>query len=220
MPSEEPSIAHLNLKELAAWESCVPALAGFPSRVLVSTYDEFIERLYRDLDSIISFLQKDPGVRKNDSEDRLTVEIVGLLCQSGYNAEHDAKIGGHTDLSVRKNDFLWIGEAKIHSNYDYLWEGFLQLSTRYSTGDTNQKNGGLIIYIRGSNAKSVMDNWRIWLSRKEEIEEYNSCDCELRELVFLSTHKHERSGLPFHVRHMPVLLHFDPKDKSGRSRKT
>jgi hypothetical protein len=144
---------------------------------------------------------------------------VNLLRSLGHEASHDTQIGGNADIVVRKNDFLWVGEAKIYSDNNYVWEGFQQLVTRYSTGDSNQENGGLLIYIFKEDASSIMQKWQKYLI-KQSLPGFSLRPCKMRSLAFISTHKHERSGQPFHVRHIPVMLHFAPKDKSGRARKT
>ena len=121
---------------------------------------DFIGQLYKDLDRVINQIERNPELRQQDGEDRLTIEIVGSLRSSGYNANHDCKTGGHVDLTVEQNDLIWLGEAKIYKDNNYLWEGFQQLATRYSTGDTNQNSGGLLIYIFNEDAKSVMERWQ------------------------------------------------------------
>lgn len=208
------SFDKLTLSELKEYELHSPLLAGFPSRILAKEYDDFVEVLYHDLDKIISIIQENPELRKKDAEDRLTIDFeVPLRCM-GYEASHDSKIGGHADLVVKKNTFLWIGEAKIHRDYNYLLEGFLQLSTRYSTGASNQKNGGIFIYIRQQDAKSILERWEKHLLDK--VPNLSCHPCQIREESFFSEHKHERSGRDFKIRHMPVILYFEPKDKSGR----
>jgi hypothetical protein len=208
-----------NLRGLQELESLIPELAGFPSRILAETYDEFIQILYKDIDKIIYQLQENPELLQNDTEDRLTLDIVNSLRCIGYSASHDPKIGGHVDLAVKKGNFIWIGEAKIHHNYDYLWEGFQQLSTRYSTGDENQSDGGLLIYIKTQNAKQVVQKWQEHLTGKN-LPNYSIQTCEIRNSCFFSIHTHERSGYNFKVRHMPIILYFNPQDKSGlKSRK-
>jgi hypothetical protein len=206
------SIENLSLSELQKFEPHMPGLAGFPSRVLATKYEDFIEVLYSDIDKIIYQIEENPELRQTDTEDRLTIEIKNILCMIGYNASHDSKVGGHTDILVKKNDFLWIGEAKIHSNYEWLWKGFQQLSTRYSTGDCNQKNGGLFIYIRNKDAKSILEEWKTRLNEKK-LPNYICKQCRKRPLSFFSSHKHESSGELFIVRHMPVILYFNPQDK-------
>src|SRR5919202_1067547 len=177
--------------------------------------DNFIRKFYQDLDKGIYQIQENPELRQSDKEDRLTIDIVNQLCCLGYEASHDPKIGGHVDIIVRKSDFLWLGEAKIYSDNNYLWQGFQQLTTRYSIGDSNQRNGGLLIYIREEDASSIMKKWQNYLLEKR-LHNYSFRPCQMRSLAFISTHRHERSGQDFHIRHIPVMLHFAPKDKSGR----
>jgi hypothetical protein len=162
----------------------------------------------------VSIVQENPELREDDGEDRLSIELISILRAMNYDAEHEPKIGGHCDITVRgQQNFLWIGEAKIHKDYDYLYKGFQQLTTRYSTGDVGQNCGGLIVYIRNKDAKSVVANWRTHLEN-QKLDEYIHHDCAKRpELNFYSAHKHDRSGLPFHVRHIAVLLRFDPRDR-------
>ncbi len=206
----------LSLRHLQGLEDLIPGLDGFASRLLVATYDDFIERLYKDIDKVIYLLEENPELRQSDTEDRLTIEIRNNLRCMGYNADHDSKIGGHADLVVRKSDFTWIGEAKIHREYDYLWEGFQQLTTRYSTGDSNQRDGGLLIYIRVKDTNQVIQKWKELLASKQ-LPNYSVWICEIRNTSFFSIHKHERSGCNFKVRHMPIMLYFKPRDKSGRN---
>jgi HEAT repeat protein len=180
--------------------------------------DNFISTLYEDIDKVIYQIQENPELRQNDKEDRLTIDIVNLLCSLGYDAAHESKIGGHADIVVKGSDFVWLGEAKIYRDNNYLWEGFQQLTTRYSIGDCNQTNGGLLIYIREEDASSILKKWQNYLLEKS-LPNYSFRPCKMRSLAFISTHRHERSGQAFHVRHIPVMLHFAPKDKSGRRRK-
>ncbi|MEW6491919.1 MAG: HEAT repeat domain-containing protein [Cyanobacteriota bacterium] len=180
--------------------------------------DDFIRDFYEDLDKVISNIQENPELRQSDKEDRLTIDIVNQLRILGYEASHDTKIGGHVDLTVRTSNFLWLGEAKIYRDNSYLWGGFQQLATRYSSGDTNQDQGALLIYIFDEDVSSIMQKWQNYLVEKS-LPTYSFKPCKMRGLAFISTHRHERSGQAFHIRHIPVMLHFAPKDKSGRRRK-
>jgi hypothetical protein len=209
---------NLSLRKLQEYEDLIPGLAGFPSRILVETYSEFIQLLYNDIDKIIYQLQENPELLQTDTEDRLTLGITNNLRCMGYNASHESKIGGHADLVVKKGEFTWIGEAKIHRDYNYLWEGFQQLTTRYSTGDDNQSDGGLLIYIKVENAKKVIEKWRELLTSKN-LPGYSVQQCGVKDSCFFSIHTHQRSGRDFKVRHMPIILYFSPEDKSGRKSK-
>jgi len=206
------SFEDLTLRQLKIYEPFVPGLARFPSRLLADTYDKFIDQLYTDIDKIISLLEENPQFYQDDPEDKITLEIKNHLLTMGYDASHEARMGGHVDLAVRKNDYLWIGEAKIHSSYPYLFTGFQQLSTRYSNVNSNQKDGGLLIYIRQANAKSVMDRWKAYLE-SQELQNYMSSPCQKKDLAFFSTHTHERSGQSFKVRHICISFYFNPLDR-------
>jgi len=198
------------LREL---ESEMPSLGGFPSRCLAETYEDFIEVLYKDIDQIILLKQENPEMYRTDpGEDRLTVEIKNALVCKGYNATHETKHGGHTDLLVRRKSYIWIGEAKVHKSYPYLFKGFNQLISRYSTGDFNQQDGGILIYIFKKDSQSIMNKWKDYLLSKNP-KDCSCVPCEPRRLGFYSTHTHEKSGLPFRIRHMPLMLYFNPKDR-------
>lgn len=202
-----------NLESIKEFQSDVPGIGNFPDRMLAQTYEEFVSVLYKDIDRIVITMEKNPELQQNDSEDRLTIEIRGILEHSGYDATHEEKIGGHADLVVKKNDWLWIGEAKIHYDYGHLFKGFQQLSTRYSTGGSYNSQGGMLIYIFGAKAKIVMDTWKTHLKEKMGEDNLEFFECQANLLYFYSEHSHQRTGLAFKVRHIPFCLHFDPKDK-------
>lgn len=191
----------------------MPGIANQIKRMTASNYGQFVSILNDDIDDIIGRIQENPELREDDGEDRLTIDIVNMLKTLGYDADHERKIGGHTDISVRgKNHFLWIGEAKIHGAYEYLYSGFQQLCSRYSTGDHNQDCGGLIIYIRNKNAANVVKEWRERF-QGSGLDELEISDCPKKpDLVFHSSHKHDRSGRNFRVRHIGVILNFAPRD--------
>ena len=209
------AIQDFTVAQLRALAPVIPGVGPFFDRLLARDYEDFLRVLYQDIDSIIGGFQENPELLRNDGEDRITSELKRSLRLLGYAATHDEKIGGHSDLVVRGKvqNYLWIGEAKIHGAYDYLYQGFQQLTTRYSTGDANQDCGGMLIYIKNNDAKGVVVNWRAHLKAKA-LDEYSESDCQDRpNFVFYITHKHERSGAPFRVKHIGIILGFDPKDR-------
>lgn len=185
-------------------------------------YKAFLRCLYEEIQSVILVLQSNPQRRTDDCEDRLTDELVSNLSTAGYTATHGRSAGGHVDITVACGDFTWIGEAKKYHSTTAVYEGFLQLTTRYrpANGNFEQNQGGLLIYITDNpDAKKLMNDWLVAL-REKAIDGYSYSDCSDHYLSFISQHKHEVTGEPFIVRHIPLLLYFDPKDKSGRNRKT
>ncbi len=196
-----------------------PDVARFLDRLLVQTYDDFIEILYQDLDRAIAKLEEDPLIREDDGEDRLTAEILSMLSQHYETASHDEKIGGHADMVVKHpKGFMWIGEAKIHKDYAYLEQGFKQLTTRYLPGTPGADQGALVIYIRVADSASVMKQWQARLASLG-LDGFGCRRCAVREdLAFYSQHKHDRTGRIATVRSMAVVLYCNPQDKKVHAR--
>ena len=180
-----------------------------------ATYDEFVQRLNADLDTAIHGLQQARQHLQLDGEDRITVDIVMALRQSGYRAEHDVASGGHVDLSVWLGPYSWIGEAKREGKFR---EGYLQLMTRYGpvSGDYSHNAGALIFYfIQTELAREKLDAWEAELSA----EGVSVNACPVNPLSFYSEHVHPSAGTKFFVRTIVVALHHDPQDASGRATK-
>lgn len=157
---------------------------------------------------------KKQGVdKKGLGEDDITVQICEMLAMVGFQATHGTAIGGHCDIVVKgKDHFLWLAEAKKHDGYDWLDKGFQQLSTRYSTGTIGQDHCEVLVYCYTKDAKTMLTKWRGALEARNA--NVTTADCASgNPLVFHSTHKHDSSGLDFHVRHKAIALYWDPKDK-------
>jgi hypothetical protein len=170
------------------------------------------------IDYIAAEFGETPHHRSDRDEDGLTIDIVTSLKHLGFYATHDEDIGGHCDIVVRgKDNFLWMAEAKIHNAYDWLAKGYRQITTRYSTGMPGQDAGGLVIYCKAANVKSIMDTWRAHFA--ELFGDVTIVDCHTSPLSFVSISTHPRSGLSFRIRHMPISVWHDPKDGEARKKK-
>lgn len=210
-----------SLKDFADILSQIRGGKRFLARYSVLNNVEFVEALYDELDSIIVEIERNRQARQDDSEDRLTLEIVTCLNQLGYLAEHNAQSGGNVDITVSHylEDFRWLGEAKWFNNVGDMREGMLQLVTRYAIGSPSQDQGGLVGYLKRPNASKCMGDWNKELQTMG-LKELQLDDCQRRpQIAFYSRHLHETSGLPYRVRHVCVMLHHDPQDKSGRRSK-
>lgn len=175
------------------------------------SYEFFLETLYADLESCLKRIEEDPKVRADDGEDRISQEIISMLVAMNYDASHDETVGGHSDIVVRAGkDFLFVGEAKIHKDYDYLLKGWNQLTTRYMRGTPHADHGALIVYVRVKNCASVVEKWAEHLD-DQKLTDYKRGTCPVRqELGFRTEHKHESSGRTVHVRHIAVSMHWNP----------
>lgn len=150
-------------------------------------------------------------LNQEHSEDALSVQIVQNLKGFEIEASHDTQTGGHCDIHVvGKEHFLWIGEAKIHSSYEWLEKGFMQLSTRYSTGSYGQDHGEIIIYCRNKNAKVTLETWKNRLRRAHPDVEIFDDQIGTR-LWFRSKHENVNSGLDFFTRHRILNLYWSNK---------
>lgn len=206
--SIQDSFTLAQLKQLAPFR---PDLAIFAERLLVASYSQFVDTLYKDLDACISYIEEDPKVRQKDGEDRLTSEIIGFLRSKGYDASHDEKIGGHSDIVVRHVDnYIWVAEAKIHSSYDYIQKGYNQLTTRYLLGTPNADAGAMLIYCRVKDTAGVMAQWLSNLQTSPPAG-FSHSPCPTRqELGFYTTEINAGAGRPVKIRHIGIRQYWKP----------
>ncbi|MFD1791492.1 hypothetical protein ACFSE0_07555 [Ochrobactrum teleogrylli] len=177
---------------------------------LADTHEEIQNLIEDGIDWAALQLTENAHLNQELGEDKITIDIVNMLKSLNFDAAHDTQIGGHCDIVVRaKNDFLWIGEAKVHSNYNWLHKGMAQLSTRYSTGVQGQDCGEILVYTYAPRLDKILAEWRDRVA--ESVEEISIEDLDRDRLIFRTTHPHVRTGRPFRVRHKGISLHFDPK---------
>jgi hypothetical protein len=186
--------------------------------MFAASYDDFADAVEEGLEWCVTEMQRNPQTRRDLEEDQLTMDIIEKLRAMSITASHDTMIGGHSDVVIEgRNGFLWLGEAKIHKSYDWILSGFDQLFTRYSTGSNNENRGGIIIYIKGKNVLNTMSEWSDHLKKNRPSVTISSCP--RNTLVLVSDSPHERSGLPFRIRHIPVSLYFAPAKKAQTNRR-
>lgn len=174
------------------------------------THEEILKQLERALALAIGHLVKNRKYKQDQSEDALTTDIVSMLNMNGIPANHDVKIGGHTDISVEMRDgFLWIGEAKNWTGKAWIFKGFRQLMTRYATGLPGQDNGAILIYFEQEKPSDLMSKWRTSLGKLTEL---TGDVVEANELQFNSAHPHKGTGRTFNVKHYGVPLYWNPED--------
>lgn len=156
---------------------------------------------------------KTKQLRYNQSEDQLSIDFVLAMKAMGFEASHDTQYGGHCDVVVEARDgFLWIAECKIHTGYDWLFKGFDQLDTRYSTGIEGQDAGEIIIYCQNRRMDEMMAEWGARLEKERGV---TVTWTDGNKLMFRSMHKHEATGMDFNIRHTGVSIYFNPKDKAA-----
>lgn len=174
------------------------------------THAQILEQLERALRLAINHLIRNRKYKQGSCEDALNTDIVAMLSMNGIPAQHDVKIGGHTDISVAlRDDFLWIAEAKHWKGQAWIFKGFRQLLTRYATGMPGQDHGAIIIYFLQEGPAGLMGKWKSALSRRAKL---TGLIEEVHELQFNSSHPHRGTGRTFNVKHFGVPLFFQPED--------
>lgn len=177
------------------------------------TYAEFVEVVQRGIAWTCADMERNPELLMDHSEDQLSIRVVSGLRHLGFDAEFEAKTGGHCDITVQYvHDYVWLGEAKILTDNGWLWKGFQQLTTRYSTGTYTGNEGGMLIYCKKPRTADLMNTWATRI-QQEIAEATFEPRSDLAVGAFLSTTTSERTGLPFNVVHFPVSLWFDPQDR-------
>lgn len=177
-------------------------------------YQRLIQLIDRAFDYIAQDLSRNPGIREEDSEDRITIEIVSILKAMGFYVSHDTMEGGHCDILIEQCDnMVWLAEAKKVKGAENRWiyKGFEQLNTRYSTGLDNQNHGGVILYCFVARIDQVMEKWKEYI--KSEVKGIVVNQCPQNSVAFRSVHTHERTGNHYHIRHLPISIYFSPKDR-------
>ncbi|WP_299870245.1 hypothetical protein [uncultured Roseobacter sp.] len=160
---------------------------------------------------IASEISKHRQGYQSQSEDQITIHIVLNLKSMGFVAvAHDVQFGGHCDIAVEGADeFLWLAEAKVHRDYNWLIDGTKQLLTRYATGSYGQDAADVLVYYFGQNARNFMEEWHARMAKEYPDAQVAWC-CEKPE-DFRTVHMHRSSGAEFHLRHKVIPLFFKPE---------
>ena len=191
---------------------CPRGQSAFLMSKTAQDYSGFVEALYCAIDSAVAKLCESRHILLRDvvNENLLTVQITNALSHMGFDATFDTATNGHCDITVRDpRGYQWLGEAKIHKeSYSWLFEGYLQLSTRYATGIANQDHGGLIIYVYIERSDLVMNRWIEHLKEQRGDIAHRVCknnrQCCFTEDVAAAT------GDKMTIRHIPVPMFFKP----------
>ena len=198
-----------------------------------TSYQEFLELLYHDIDLTIDKLSQSKdkylqGMKDNSKkgEDLINLYICDMLDARGWVANHSKYVNGNADIIVSTDygEYEWIGEGKIRSGNGNLDKGIKQLIHRYSTGRDFKTSGGMMIYVKDSDvkAKKMLDDWKDYLMspdlnivNKEGLPTIlppalRVENCPEKQLVFYSYHEHPSSGLEYTVRHVIIDFRHNP----------
>lgn len=142
-----------------------PDLQRFIAWKAMTTYEEFLSWCHNELllsiDAIESHrdsLSK-PDKNEDDCSDIIATRLEGRAnLITGVNIEREALSSGHCDITIKKDNFKWLCEAKIYKGEQYILDGHNQLVERYLAG-TNKfnTNAGMLIYFKTDGIKTKID---------------------------------------------------------------
>lgn len=179
------------------------------------SWDDF-EKLLHELliNASTSMSESRNHLRYDDtSEDGYSAVLFYIL--SGYkyyglNVSREANNGGHCDIVIEFGKYKWLGEAKKAKDYQWVYDGFLQLTTRYSVSDANSKSGGLILYCNQKKVNNFMTKWMMEL--KSRFPQISKEECFNNDHnIKITTHSHNVSGNMYKVIHIPIYLNYSPE---------
>lgn len=176
----------------------------------IESYDDFVGVINNHVALSIRSMVKGRHNLQGLKEDQLTTHITNQFESFGFNVSHDKQIGGHVDIVIEYDRYIWFGEAKIHSSYANLEKGWHQLTTRYMTGMPGENEGSFFIYNFNQNALTVTNEWRKFLTDNHPNVEQGSIEDGLN---FPTRLCHEGTGLSLKVNHYNIPLYFQPKDR-------
>lgn len=184
------------------------------------SYDDFVRLIDKAIDYSTKKMAEAKNIVVGMDEDQLTNLLLSPLIAMSFDASHSKNVGGNCDVVINgHNDYLWLGEAKIFSAYGKILGGYRQLTSRYSTGLPGQDRGSMIIYMtEHGDAKTRMREWASYLATSK-IDVSLELDVT-KPLEFGSKQPHVGSGLPVHVRHIPVVLYHAPTDTQKPPKRT
>lgn len=214
----------LSQKELAMLANRNPATAIALKLLELSSepdsdagYLEFLRLVDSAFDFCIREMECQPQLHYNMSEDQLSRALISPMLGMGFEIESKAN-GGNVDVAIDfGRAYSWLGESKIWSGPAYIFEGYLQLTTRYASGGQYQTSGGVITFCGLPRADNAMRDWALHL-RDCGKDVTISAIPDTGEKEFRSTYVSERTGSVMDVRHMAISIYFKPEDKSGRKR--
>ena len=174
-------------------------------------YEAFVNLVDRAIVFVVGEITSDPSSKQDMDEDELTEFLRLGLKSMGFNASHDTKTGGHCDIVIEEHgDLKWLGEAKKidETNSNWLFQGYLQLTTRYTNGRLDQAFGGMIIYSYIENTVKMMATWQKYLLEKQPSSSLHEINAS--GTVFTTKDIIASSGTDYFVKHIPVQLYFKP----------
>lgn len=175
------------------------------------TDEQFKDVVNNAIENILERMARNPQDRQGRNENGITIEVVGQLEAMGFRASFDTSTGGHCDITVDgRLGHRWLGEAKVFKGaYTWLWEGFLQLDSRYMAGTPKCNSGGILVYTYEKGIHDIMQKWKERLERNHD--SIVVIPCSKNRNAFNSIHANQNTAEQIQLRHFPLNLNHEPE---------
>ncbi|ELV8579130.1 hypothetical protein ACCH70_004212 [Vibrio vulnificus] len=229
--------------ELGNDPACDEYLASTPEQEIIDgltnaiepeDYDEFLKSVHHALRRSIEIIESSANRYYPFGEEELNSLVAGLLVGQSFDASPEKNCRGNIDISVKNGDFKWNIEAKIGKTNNYIFEGLLQILTRYST---SEKDFGLLVYFKNKQPSIRFNEWCQYIDTAawEDYSTKNGILEQLRECIppgttdslyttepinngmFAKRNMITSQGCPINIQFVGVNLYYNPLDKSGRN---
>jgi hypothetical protein len=144
--------------------SDISEIEAFINTVDPKKFDSFVSGLVVKIHKTIRHIESKADEYYNYTEEALSGAIAFSLEANGYKVKNEAKERGRIDITVEKDEFTWLIEAKIGYNNQKTFEGLLQLTSRYLT---SQRSAGFLIYYKKRQPSKAFGLWKQYIENKE-----------------------------------------------------
>ncbi|MEZ8409564.1 hypothetical protein AB6C88_17290 [Vibrio splendidus] len=218
-------------EEYLATATVSDIIEGFNS-IEPNSQSEFLSAVQHALKKSISILEQSANRYYALGEEELNSLVAGLLVGQSIDAETETNNRGNVDICVRFGEYKWHLEAKLGKTNNYIFEGLLQIITRYAT---KENDFGLLIYFQNKAPSLRFKRWVEYIDNQgwgdyakkhniykdilEQIPDNESSslfsDKDLAKQKTLVT----SAGTDVNVQFFGVNLYHNPLDSSGRDGK-
>lgn len=218
--------------EYLASHSPEDIIDGFTNTIEPSNYEEFLQSAIYAMKHCVAILEQSGNQYYSLGEEELNSLITGLMIGKSFNASAEKNRRGKIDITIEYDEYSWLVEAKLGKTNNYIFEGLLQILTRYAT---SEKDFGLLIYFQDKAPLTMFNKWCEYIDN-EDWEIYAKKNDILDEVIdYIPKEKYRRiessnnmlaqrnmltsHGSNINIQYIGVNLYHNPLDRSGRTGK-
>ncbi|NOI88441.1 hypothetical protein [Vibrio sp. 99K-1] len=217
-----------SVDEYKALASTDDIVEGF-NAIEPNSYEEFLSAAQHALKNAIAIIEQSANRFYYQGEEELNSFVAGLLVGQSIEATTEENNRGNVDIIVSDENYKWLIEAKLGKTNNYIFEGLLQILTRYATKETDF---GLLVYFQNKKPAERYSKWQTFIDKGEWIKYAKKYDIYDEVLDYIPNANWEQllgdrdlasqrqmitsHGTKINIQLFGVDLYHNPLDKSGR----